>query len=93
MIAPQSGKALRKRMRDEAESQLRSAEEKLEMIEDQLGKVNERIQATGKDLGDKVREAAQEAADEILPDVTKGSEEWDLTKDEMEKELRHLSRR
>ena len=56
-------------------------------------KVNERIQATGKDLGDKVREAAQEAADEILPDVTKGSEEWDLTKDEMEKELRHLSRR
>ena len=93
MIAPASGKALRRKMRAEAESQLKSAEEKLEMIEDQLAKVNDRIQTTGKEIGDKVREATQEAVDEILPDVTKGSENWDLTKDELEKELRHMSKK
>ena len=79
-------------MRVEARLQLRAAEEKLEQVEEQLAKVNERIQAAGKDLGDKVREAAHEAADEIIPDLAKDGD-WDLTKDEMEKELRHLSRR
>ncbi len=89
MMAPQSGKALRRRMKQEARSQLKVAEDKLEQVEAQLNKVNERIQAAGKDLGDKVRDAA----DEYIPDLAKDVEDWDLTKEDMEKELRHLSRR
>lgn len=93
MIAPESGRNLRRRISDEAKAQLKTAEDKLEMVESQLAKVNEQIQAAGKDLGDKVREAAQDAADELIPDLAKSAEDWDLTKDEMERELRNLSRR
>ncbi len=89
MLAPQSGKNLRKRLSVEARSQLKTAEEKLEQVEIQLAKVNDRIQASGKELGNKVRDAA----DELIPDITSDSEQWDLTKGEMERELRNLSRR
>lgn len=92
MLAPESGKKLRRRMRVEARLQLRAAEEKLEMVEEQLAKVNDRIQTASKDLGDKVREVAQEAADEVIPDLAKEGG-WDLTKDEIQQDLRHLSRR
>ena len=93
MVAPQSGQNLRKRLRSEARAQLKTAEEKLELVESRLAKLNDRISSAGKELGDKVREVAQEAADELIPDITKESEQWDLTKDEIAKELRHLSRR
>ncbi len=89
MMAPESGKSLRRRMSSEARSQLKSAEAKLEIIEDQLIKVNERIQLAGQELGDKVRDAAGE----IIPDLSKDSDSWNLTKDEVEKDLRHMSRR
>ena len=89
MMAPASGKALRRRMQQEARSQLKTAEAKLEQVEAQLLKVNERIQSAGKDLGDRVREAA----DDYIPDLAKEGEDWNLTKEDMEQELRHLSRR
>lgn len=89
MMAPASGKALRRRMQQEARNQLKVAEEQLEKVESQLNKVNDRIQAAGKDLTDRVKEAA----DEIIPDLAKDDEHWNLTKEDMEKELRHLSRR
>ncbi len=89
MMAPQSGKALRRRLKQEARTQLKTAEEKLEQVEAQLNKVNERIQSAGKDIGDRVRDVA----DDYIPDLAKDGEDWDLTKEDMEKELRHLSRR
>ena len=89
MIAPQSGKSLRRRMASEAKAQLKTAEAKLEVIEAELAKVNERIQSAGQELGDKVRDVA----DEIVPDLAKDSDDWNLTKNEVEQGLRHLSRR
>lgn len=93
MLAPQSGKNLRRKISLEARSQLRAAEKKMDMVESQLTAVNDRLQNASKDLGDRVREAANEAAEEILPDITKDSDNWNLTKGEVESELRNLSNR
>lgn len=89
MMAPQSGASLRRRLSAEARSQLKHAEEKLAFVESQLDKLNGHVQTVGKDLGNKVKGVA----DEIIPDLSHQSETWSLTKDEMERELRNLSRR
>ena len=89
MMAPHSGETMRRRMSSEAKSQLKTAEEKLAYVEKQLDRLNNRVQTAGQDLGNKVKGVA----DEILPDLGQDGEGWTLTRDEMERELRNLSRR
>ncbi len=89
MMAPQSGVSLRRRLSSQARTQLKHAEEKLAFVETQLDKINGRVKAVSKDLGEKVKDVT----DEFIPDLSPGDEAWTLTKDEMERELRNLSRR
>ena len=93
MLAPQSGKKLREQITSEARNQLKNAEEKLESVEAKLAEVNVKVQAAGRELGDKMMEAAQDAADEILPDIAQNSDSWNLSKGDVEQDLRNLSRR
>ena len=92
MLAPSSGKQLRRRIGEEAQEKLKVAEEKLEFVESQISEVNQKLQEAGKELGDRVKEAAKESLDDVIPDLSADGESWDLTKDDVNKELRRMAR-
>lgn len=70
---------------------MRRAEHKLEEVERQLADLNERLSDARKEWGARLREAAEESISEHVPDLSANADDWDLDKNEIRRELRHLS--
>ena len=93
LCAPQSGAATRSRIADEARAQLRQAEARLKEMEARLHTLDDRIASAGQQVGNRMRAAADQAKDTILPAIDDVAESLDLDENEVSRELRHLTRK
>jgi hypothetical protein len=70
---------------------MRRAEHKLEDVERQLADLNDRLSDARKEWSARLREAAEETIGEHVPDLSANADSWDLDKNEIRRELRHMS--
>lgn len=70
LLAPRPGRETR----DQIATRVRSGGD---WVETQVKEANLKLRATGEDMAGKIRTAAQDMADQIIPDLATDSEEWD----------------
>lgn len=92
VIAPQSGRDLRKGVAVRATQQLGWMEERLRGIEEQLRELEHQLAASGSQIGDRLRERTVRAVDQVLPTLPDAADAWRLGHDEVTRELRNLPR-
>lgn len=92
LLAPQAGRATRRRLAESARDSTHWMEEQFHAFEHQLAEVEHQLQEAGTHLTDRVRAATQDAVDQYLPSMP-DDETWALGRDDLSRDLRHLPRR
>ncbi len=93
LFAPQSGDKLRARIADEAREQVRQAEARLKEMDARFRALESRLTAAGQDVTRRVRTAAEQARDTVIPTIDTAAEAARIDEKELAQDLRHMTRR
>ncbi|MDZ4701374.1 MAG: YtxH domain-containing protein [Rhodothermales bacterium] len=93
LFAPQSGDKLRTRIADEVREQVRQAEARLKDLDTRFQSLETRLSAAGQDVTRRVRTAAEQARDTVLPTLDAAAEAARIDEKELGQDLRHMTRR
>jgi gas vesicle protein len=93
LFAPESGEKLRGRIADEAREQVRKAEARLRDMEAQFRSLETRLTAAGQEMTHRVRTAAEQARNTVLPTLDAATEAARINEKEVAQDLRHMTRR
>ena len=93
ILAPASGEESRRRLARSAEDSTRWLGDRVKDLEVQLTAIEEQLQASGAQLGERLREAAQQAADPYVPGLADEDEDWEMSRKEIAKDLRRMPRK
>ncbi|MBO6577299.1 MAG: YtxH domain-containing protein [Rhodothermales bacterium] len=90
LLAPQSGAETRERLSDEARSRLSRIDGQLDGLEKRLAEVSAHLREASHDLGERVKHST---VDQVLPDVPEDPEAFEVDRDEVASDLRHMPRK
>ena len=93
LLAPRSGEETRQQIGERAKAQTRWVEQRIARLEDQIGKVEEQLRQKSGAFGDQVREAAQNAVDQVVPSLPDDPKAWGVGDDDVAGDLRHMPKK
>ena len=89
LFAPASGTESRKKITGQVKAQTANLERQLREVEKNLTDLEEQVRVSGQELGSRVRTAANNAMDRLLPDVPE-DESWSMEKSDLTSDLPHI---
>ncbi|RMF53896.1 MAG: YtxH domain-containing protein [Bacteroidetes bacterium] len=93
LFAPESGRTSREKLAARIRAERRRLERQIQALEEQLGHLEEQIVSAGHEMGERVREAAHRAEEQITPDLPDDPEAFKVDDEEMAQDLRRMPRR
>lgn len=93
LLAPRSGRKMRRLIAKKAQAQSRWAEQRLHDVETQLSALEQQLRDAGAGLSDQLRDATQKAVEQVTPTVPDDPAAWSVEGREVASELRRMPRR
>lgn len=92
LFAPESGRALRRKLASQAEAPTHWVGGRLHEVERQLTALEKELRATSAEFSEKLRETTQRTMAQYVPDLPDDPEAWHVESPEVARELRGLPR-